>query len=156
MHTIRAMPTFGIGRLLQQLPIRPTRHENTMTASRKRFLIQPFGRIAAVGAATLLLAGSLAPSVAARPRNPANSYIQMCFESNGNPYYFEFAGVWAVGCEYADRDNVDTGSRNAVNGEHHTVGDRGAADAGDHGRQKAHKQHKNTHHAGKHGHKHRR
>jgi hypothetical protein len=65
------------------------------------------GRIAAVGAVALLLAGSAAATAAARPKGNPNAEIDMGFRSNGDPYSFEFAGVWAVGCAYV---NVNTGT----------------------------------------------
>jgi hypothetical protein len=64
------------------------------------------GRIAAVGAVALLLAGSAAPAAEARWRD-ADAAMEECERAGGEAYYFEFMGVWAVGCEYV---TVDIGS----------------------------------------------
>ncbi len=89
----------------------------------KRSFVQSCGRIATVGALALLLTGSAPTTAAAWPAHPANDHIQMCFESGGNPYYFEFAGVWAVGCEWS---HVDVGALGAGAGERLTRDEHGA------------------------------
>ena len=62
-------------------------------------------RIVAVGAVALLLAGAAVAPAAARPKGPgpvAASIIVTCLNSDGSPYYFEYLGVWSVGCDYHD------------------------------------------------------
>ena len=58
------------------------------------------GRIAAVGAIALLLAGSATAPTAAKPRHVANAHIDACFDSGGEVHTFYFLGVWGVGCTF--------------------------------------------------------
>lgn len=123
-----------------------------MTGMRTR-LTGPMGRIAAVGALALVLAGTVASPATASMKG-ANAAIDLCFQSGGDPTPFEFAGVWAVGCKYLDgTDQVDTGTRSAVVGvpargvDHH----RTDAHAAHQGRHQAHTPHHHRSHGGKHG-----
>jgi hypothetical protein len=64
------------------------------------------GRLAAVGAAALLLAGVVATSAEARPRSAAvsqvNGAIGLCFWVGGDPYVYEFPGSFSFGCLFED------------------------------------------------------
>jgi hypothetical protein len=95
-----------------------------MTIARKTQLTRHLGGSAIAGAIALLLTGSMATTADARPRHMANGYIEMCLDTGGDPYFFEYWGAWAVGCEYID---VTTGTNDDVASEQITdTGDRGA------------------------------
>src|SRR3954454_8685790 len=93
-----------------------------MTISQKTQLTRLFGRIAVVGAAGLTLASAIPTTTEARPRQPhrANGEIEICMGSGGDPYLFEYWGVWAVGCEYT---SVTTGTWDDVASEQITATD---------------------------------
>jgi hypothetical protein len=143
---------------------------------------QRLGRIAAVSALALLLAGSIATPAGAMKRSQVvrivNGAIGLCFSSGGYPDVEESPvnGGFSVACywddgssawgwyDYEDEDQGEPpvrgrpDSRSARAADSVTANDTGsgASDAADHGRQKAHKQKKHKSQAGKHGHKHRR
>src|SRR5262245_44441079 len=79
----------------------------TMNMARQTPLTRHLGGTVVAGAIAILLAGSVAPTAEARPRHVANGYIDMCLDTGGDPYYFEYWGAWAVGCEYV---SVTTGT----------------------------------------------
>lgn len=113
-----------------------------MTIAMKTRPTRYLGGIAAAGAVALLLAGSTATTTEARRASP-NAEIKMCFESGGDPFYFEYWGAWAVGCEYV---SVTTGTNDDVASEQiTTTDDRGTRAT--HSRH--HRQHKHTHRARK-------
>jgi hypothetical protein len=63
------------------------------------------GRLAAVGAVALLLAGAWAASAATTPMVPrsriANALANYCSLLGGDPAHVQFMGVWGVGCKVA-------------------------------------------------------
>lgn len=69
------------------------------------------GRIAAVGAVALVLAGTMAaPAEAMRRRDAvggANMAIGYCFNGGGDPNSYEYGGTIYVSCTYDD-GSVDT------------------------------------------------
>jgi hypothetical protein len=67
-------------------------------------MMRTIGRLAAVGAVALVLAGSAAAPAAAMPRRDPSVAINQCVKHGGEAYYFEFAGVWAVGCRFVTAD----------------------------------------------------
>jgi len=66
-------------------------------------------RLAAVGAVAIVLAGTAAAPAAARTKVPrsgvAHSLYYMCAGVGGDPFYFEYMGVWGVGCDYHDGED---------------------------------------------------
>jgi hypothetical protein len=67
-------------------------------------MMRTIGRLAAVGAAALLLTGSAVAAVEARPKIPpggtrAGSLYTLCVSVGGDPFYFEIGPVWSLSCE---------------------------------------------------------
>jgi hypothetical protein len=113
-----------------------------MTRLEKSQSMRHLGRIAVVGAAAVTLAGAMPTTTEARPMHPANGEIQICMETGGDPYLFEYWGVWAVGCEYI---TVTTGTSDDVASEQITATrDRARATHAQH-----HQKHKHTSHTRK-------
>ena len=75
-----------------------------MTSTRAK-IGRRVGRLAAVGAVALLLAGAAAGSAEARIPPWASNAGQYCAQNGGDPWLFEFAGfLLGVGCDYGDGD----------------------------------------------------
>ena len=69
------------------------------------------GRLAAVGAVALLLAGAAAGTAEARIPQWASEYGSSCDRDGGQPWLFEFGGFFVgVACDYGNGDvDVDSG-----------------------------------------------
>jgi hypothetical protein len=64
------------------------------------------GRLAAVGAVALVLAGAVATPAEARPKTPrwVEAEDGECADAGGDPTLFAFFGVYAVACDYGEGD----------------------------------------------------
>jgi hypothetical protein len=103
-----------------------------MTTSMRTWTFQRLTQIAAVAVVALLLMGSGAGTANAAPRQTASQAISNCQRQGGSAYYFEYWGVWAVGCstitvndaasdDASVTDNADTGKTDATHHKrHHT------------------------------------
>lgn len=64
------------------------------------------GRIAAVGAVALVLAGTAAAPSAAMTRSEmartVHGHHHMCYELGGQSFVYDFGGVVSMGCLYGD------------------------------------------------------
>jgi hypothetical protein len=111
-------------------------------------MTQRLGRIVVAGVVALLLVGTVATTAEALPRRVAQGYIDLCFDTGGDPLFFDFGGVWAVGCRNGDDWTVDSSDGSHESGSYDgnltapfppSVS---ASNVADHGRHKSHKHHK--------------
>jgi hypothetical protein len=72
-------------------------------------MMRTIGRLAAVGAVALLLAGSTAPTAEARVPMKAYWLMEDCEAAGGESYYFSFYDQWGVGCKKGKKVTVVTG-----------------------------------------------
>jgi hypothetical protein len=95
-----------------------------MTTSMRKWTFQRLTQFTAVGAVALLLMGSGAETANAARQTPSEA-ISDCQRRDGSAYYFEYWGVWAVGCSTTTvnglasdnpsvTDNADTGKTDAT------------------------------------------